>query len=64
VTVVGDGKNVGRGRKSGESIWRRGGVAWLEVRYRVVVNTPAQVISVKGLGVEQADRPRAAFDGL
>jgi len=63
VTVVGDGKNVGRGRNSEESIWRRG-VAWLEVRYRVVVNTPAQVISVKGLGVEQADRPRAAFDGL
>ena len=64
MTVVGDGKNVGRGRNSEESIWRRGGVAWLEVRYRVVVNTPAQVISVKGLGVEQADRPRAAFDGL
>lgn len=63
MTVVGDGKNVGRGRNSEESIWRRG-VAWLEVRYRVVVNTPAQVISVKGLGVEQADRPRAAFDGL
>ena len=63
MTVVGDGKNVGRGQNSEESMRRRG-VAWLEVRYRVVVITPAQVISVKGLGVEQADRPRAAFDGL